>query len=80
MSVEKLMMKLEEEYKSTQYLVEEKLPKELAAKKKSCNNIQVTDKNFLIVVSTSMNCGYLMILMFLPALCNTKTLLNSPLT
>ena len=65
MSVEKLMMKLEEEYKSTQYLVEEKLPKELAAKKKSCNNIQVTDKNFLIahcqyIVSTYMNCGYLM--------------------
>ena len=41
MSVDKLMLKLEEEYKSTQYLVEEKLPKELAAKKKSCNNIQV---------------------------------------
>lgn len=40
MSVEKLMIKLEEENRSTQYLVDEKLPKEIASKKKVCSSLQ----------------------------------------
>ena len=50
MSVEKLMVKLEEEYKSTQYLCQEKLPKEVAARKKSCNNLQVRLLHLLLLL------------------------------
>ena len=34
------MIKLEEENRSTQYLVDEKLPKEIASKKKVCSSLQ----------------------------------------